>query len=90
MKNVILILNAVEKEIERSYENGFPLFNSSHEGIAIIREEFEELWDEIKDNKKENSYQLQIKEATHLAAMAIKFIDSIEKIIIDNKSRVKQ
>ena len=50
----------------------FPPFNSAHEGFAIIAEEYDELWEEIK---KKNRDPIRMREeATQLAAMAIRFL----------------
>jgi hypothetical protein len=54
----------------------FPLFNSSHEGYAVLKEEVDELWDEIKNNKCPMSSVNQKKEAIQVGAMAIKFLMS--------------
>jgi hypothetical protein len=53
-------------------------FHTAHEGYAVILEELDELWDEVKawqpdDNRKE---QMR-KEALHIAAMAIRFIKDV-------------
>ena len=58
----------------------FPLFNSPHEGYAVIKEELEELWDEIKNDKKPESKMNQKNEAVQVAAMAIKFLISCCKL----------
>ncbi len=47
-------------------------FNSSHEGYAVILEEMDELWDEIK-KKQPNKDQLK-HEAVQAAAMLLRFI----------------
>ena len=60
--------------------NNFPLFNSSHEGYAVIKEELDELWDEIKNNKHPNSKRNQKDEAKQVAAMGIKFLISCCKL----------
>lgn len=46
-----------------------------HEGYAIIKEELEELWDEIK--KKEPDREEMRKEALQVAATAIRFIEDL-------------
>ena len=53
-----------------------PKFNSRHEGYAILLEEMDELWEEIKKNhsKTPEAKQLQRKEAVQVAAMALRFI----------------
>jgi hypothetical protein len=47
-------------------------FNSTHEGYAVILEELDELWDEVK--KKNPSKDALRLEARHVAAMALRFI----------------
>ncbi len=70
-KAIELVIN------ELNNANGkFPLFNSSHEGYAVILEELDELWDEIKNNKHPMSSVNQKKKAIQVAAMAIKFLVS--------------
>ena len=47
--NKQVILGLIEKEAERGLSiHGF--LNSRHEGYAVIKEEFDELWDAIKGN----------------------------------------
>ena len=48
----------------------FDKFNSPHEGWAIIREEDDELWDEVKAN---NLYK-SCDEAIQVAAMAMRYL----------------
>ena len=52
----------------------FPPFNSAHEGLGVIWEEFEELKAEVFKKKGERSYPNMKNEATQLAAMALRFI----------------
>lgn len=61
----------VVKELEKANAK-FPLFNSDHEGFAVILEEVDELWGDIKANRKIEARQ----EAIQVAAMAIKFLMS--------------
>ncbi len=65
----------LRNDIEAEYTNArhkFPTeFNSYHEGYAIIKEELDELWDEIKGDQ----WNLKLRdEAIQVAAMAIRFI----------------
>jgi hypothetical protein len=53
----------------------FPEFNSAHEGYAVIKEELDELWDEIKKNPADAD--LMKKEACQLGAMALRFMTDI-------------
>ena len=50
----------------------FPAFHSPHEGYAVILEELDELWDEVKANKGRRP--AAIKEATQVAAMALRYL----------------
>lgn len=49
-------------------------FTSNHEGYGIIKEEFAELWDEIRAMEPQSKSGALRKEALHLAAMALRFI----------------
>lgn len=55
-------------------EIDFKPFHSPHEGIAVIKEEYDELWDEIKVKASCRDKAVMQKEASHLAAMAIRFL----------------
>jgi hypothetical protein len=48
----------------------FDSFASPHEGYAVILEELDELWDEVKANNVEAS----IDEAIQVAAMATRYV----------------
>jgi hypothetical protein len=52
----------------------FPPFASAHEGWAILREEVDELWDEVKKNPATRSNMNLEKEAIQVAAMALRFL----------------
>jgi len=70
------LAKVVAGEVIRStFDLGFPLFNSDHEGFAILKEEVDELWDEVKNKNTDDDANLFV-EAIHVAAMAIKFIIS--------------
>jgi hypothetical protein len=64
----------VEHELDKARAK-FPNFNSAHEGYAVILEELDELWDEIKFKIPEKG--LMRKEAIQVAAMAIRFITDV-------------
>lgn len=50
-------------------------FNSTHEGYAIILEELDELWDEIKANQ--GTTDRGVSEAVQIAAMAIRYLTNL-------------
>ncbi|TGE35894.1 hypothetical protein E4K67_22520 [Desulfosporosinus fructosivorans] len=65
----------VSKELQAAIE-AHSLFTSPHHGYAIILEELDELWDEVK--KRQPDVKNMRSEAVQVAAMAMKFILSIE------------
>ena len=67
------IINSVLIELNKATTKYGP-FHSTHEGYAVIKEELEELWDEVKVNNKEKARL----EAIQVAAMAIRFIMDIK------------
>lgn len=69
MEQTRQILEVVAAEVERAVKK-FPKFNSTHEGYAVIKEELDELWEEVKKNNK----WLAREEAVQVAAMAVCFI----------------
>ena len=64
-------LDAVRHELYEA-SSKFPPFNSAHEGAAVIKEEYDELWDAVKG--KQFSKQDQYGEAVQVAAMAVRFM----------------
>jgi len=59
----------------------FPKFNSEHEGYAIILEEMDELWENVKLNQSNPNRLKKIrKEAIQVGAMTLRLIyDCIER-----------
>ena len=49
----------------------FGKFNSTHEGYAVILEELDELWENIKFNGTKDELK---KEAVQVAAMGLRFL----------------
>ena len=47
----------------------FGAFHNGHEGFAVIREEVDELWDEVKTNNTDAA----CREAIQVAAMGLRF-----------------
>ncbi len=60
------------EEVARGKRHG--QYNSAHEAYAVIREELDELWDEIKrKDHKRDSEKIQ-SEALQVAATAFRFV----------------
>lgn len=63
------VMAMVEKELRRATKiHGS--FRSQHEGYAVILEELDEMWDEVKTNNQERA----VCEAVQVAAMGCRFI----------------
>ena len=69
------ILEAIEAELARA-RTLFPAFHSAHEGYAVIAEELDELWDEVKGKGPERIANMRA-EAIQVAAMALRFIEDV-------------
>jgi NTP pyrophosphatase (non-canonical NTP hydrolase) len=67
------ILKEVFEEYQRATRR-FNNFNSAHEGYAVLKEEVDELWDEIKHKQNKDFMR---GEAIQVAAMAIRFIKDV-------------
>lgn len=66
--------NEAVRELRKARDN-FESFNSAHEGFAVLKEEVDELWDEVK-NRKASKARMR-KEAIQVAAMALRFIEDV-------------
>jgi hypothetical protein len=56
-------------------EMSFKPFNTTHEGWAVIQEEMDELWAEIKNDKRGDVRTVRIRaEACQVAAMALRLM----------------
>lgn len=66
-------LNDVLQEYNNARKKFKPFVNA-HEAHAVIREEFDEMWDEVKANNIENSR----KECIQLAAMCLAYLLEIK------------
>lgn len=65
---------AVRAEVLRAITK-YPAFNSTHEGYAVIAEELDELWDDVKRNHKTGA----VEEAVQVAAMGVRFVMDIKE-----------
>jgi hypothetical protein len=68
---VARVLRDVERELVRAMRDFAPM-HSAHEGHAVIREEFEELWEHVRANT--GTTRAARAEAVQLAAMAVRYV----------------
>lgn len=59
------LLSAVQK---------FAPMHSAHEGFAVIHEELDELWEEIKKSPKKRDIEAMHAEAVQVCAMSMRFL----------------
>ena len=52
----------------------FPPMHSAHEGFSILKEEVDELWDEVKTQQSKHDFRKMEAEAIQVAAMAVRFM----------------
>lgn len=73
-KKLAIVLDETAAEVLRAKQL-FPLdFHNQHEAYAVILEEIDELWDEIKKNHKLYDLEAQRKEAKQAAAMLVRMM----------------
>ena len=70
--NISKAFEAVQTELLKATEKFGP-FASQHEGYAVILEELDELWVEIKHGKYSQPARIRA-EAIQVAAMAVRFL----------------
>lgn len=70
------IAGEVVMEIQRARAS-FPNLNSVHEGYAVILEELDEFWDEVKMKYDSRSDDRMRKELVQVAAMCIRTIADV-------------
>lgn len=66
-----MVLQDVSLELKRA-ATMWPPINSVHEGYAVILEEVDEFWDEVKKKQTEHSHEAMYEELVQIAAMAIR------------------
>lgn len=69
-------LALVEEEVLAATGH-YPPFNSAHEAYAVLLEEMDELWDEVKVKQGIRSETKMKREAVQVAAMAIRLLMDI-------------
>lgn len=62
------IISMIKNELEFA-TNKFGVFHNTHEGYGVMKEEFDEMWDRIKQNSS-----FCFEECIQLAAMGIRFV----------------
>jgi len=74
---IALAMGDIENEVWRA-KSKFPVdFHNQHEAYAVILEEVDELWEEIKKNQKDYDLVAMRKEAVQCGAMILRLITEL-------------
>jgi len=73
MINIDKELKLLSAELNKAVKKYGP-FNSAHEGYAVILEEIDELWEEVRKKRSKRSKKNMAAECRQIASMAIRFI----------------
>lgn len=76
MKTLQEVLDAIADEVSRAEAKHAPM-NSLHEGYAVLLEEVDELWDEVKKQTAARNREAIRKECVQVAAMAVRLIRDV-------------
>jgi len=74
--DVSLALHDIGQEVMRARAK-FKPFNSAHEGYAVLLEEVDELWEEVKRHQSARNPERMRTEAVQVAAMAVRFLTDV-------------
>jgi hypothetical protein len=69
-------LKQIEIEFLRASDL-YPNLHSNHEAYAVIREELDELWDEIKKSKDTKGNNQIRHELIQVGAMVVRYLDNL-------------
>ena len=76
-----MVISAVKKEFLRAITK-FGSFHNAHEGYAVLLEEVDELWENVKLNQKNTLRSRLIREeAIQVAAMSIRIIIDCTEVV---------
>lgn len=71
--HAIPIASEALEELERATKK-FGAFHNAHEGYAVLLEEMDELWEEVKKHRSPANNLAMRREAIQVAAMAMRFV----------------
>lgn len=67
----------VEAELAQARVKYPGLQNSAHEGFAVLYEEVDELWDEVRENQLNRNNATMLRELVQIAAMAQRMAEDV-------------
>lgn len=70
-----VIQDIIQEYNKATLSNG--AFKSAHEGYAVILEELDELWEEVRKKASERDYKKMYKKAIQVATMGMRFATDV-------------
>lgn len=77
-----LTMSMIKTELQAAMTM-WPSMHSPHEGFAVILEEVDELWEQVKVNQNRHDIAKMSTEAIQIAAMAARFVIDITMKVQD-------
>lgn len=74
---------AVRLELQRARRGPYPALHSLHEGYAVLLEELDELWDQVRLKDRRRNPAAVLRELVQLAAMAQRTAEDLGYIAED-------
>lgn len=71
-----IVARGIREERKRA-RGRFPVFNSAHEGYAVLLEDFDELWEEIKADHNGDRAKMIAEDATRVGATGLRLLVDI-------------
>lgn len=86
-----MLMELLERELESACAE-HDSYHSAHEGYAVIFEELDELWDEVRAKRLDRSHRRMAEEALQVAATALRFVhdivdDSVVEVMFEEGDR---
>ena len=72
MTDMERVTEEVFVEVSRGMKVHGDYYNSAHEAYAVLKEEVDELWDEVKKKSHNRDMSMMRREAVQIAAVAIR------------------
>lgn len=72
-------IEMIREEYEKAISEHEP-FHSAHEGYGVIKEEFDELWEEIRKKESAQSKEAMAEEAIHTCVTLLRFLVEVCKV----------
>jgi len=74
---VVFFPELVKAELESARDKYPGVQNSAHEGFAVLYEEVDELWDEVRKKQVDRNNAAMLKELIQVAAMAQRMAEDV-------------